>query len=242
MAQMINIKDIDVEGSTQVRVNLSLTTLREYSDRMVDGEQFPPVRLARDSSGRLRVIDGFHRLQATKGLGRDQILAEVENGTQADALWRALAANKAHGARMSQADRQHAIELALAHSETERMSDHAIALHIGVKGDTVTAHRERLRATTSQSGSGSERGVTTDGRSHPRRNTRRKKKIGRPKGSKNKPKAEPDSEPRPATESISIDDIVDWDAFDAAPITTQVRVADAVRARLAVNRSKGRAA
>lgn len=237
MAQKVPIADIDVAGSTQVRVSLSLSTIEDYAQALADGVLLPPVRLARTGDGRLYVIDGFHRIQAAKGLGRRDVDAEVEDGSEVTAVWSALAANREHGIRMTQADKARAIDLALKHPESSGMSDHAIAQHIGVRDETVTAHRERL-AITSGSGSGVERGVTTDGRRHPRKNTRRKK-VGRPKGSKNKAKAESRPPPEPRD---PIEDVIDWDGFDALSLALAQQLIDKARARLLVRREKERAA
>jgi len=67
----------------------------------------------RDADGRHHLADGWHRFKAHAQLGHQTLLADVREGTQTDALWFALGANRAHGQRLSQRDVRHAIELAL---------------------------------------------------------------------------------------------------------------------------------
>ena len=73
---------------------------------------------ALDEAGRLLLFTALalaadHRALASRRVGRHEIDAEVHSGTKTDALWYALGANRANGLRLTLADKQHAIRLAL---------------------------------------------------------------------------------------------------------------------------------
>lgn len=111
--QRVNLEAIVFDAGTQVRAAISEQTVADYAEAMGEGATFPPIVLFHDGN-RYYLADGFHRAMASKRVGYVDIDARVEAGTQTDALWYALGANKANGHRMTAADKQHAVEVALA--------------------------------------------------------------------------------------------------------------------------------
>jgi transposase-like protein len=68
-------------------------------------------------------------------------------GTREDAQWYSFAANKTHGLKRSNEDKQRAVKAALAHPKGAAISDSQIAKHVGVSIPTVSAWRGKLEAT-----------------------------------------------------------------------------------------------
>ena len=104
---------IAVDAGTQVRSAINDDVVADYAERLAEGVTFPPVVVFHDGA-QSYLADGFHRVLAAQRAGRDVIEAEVHSGTKADAVWYALGANRANGLRLTPADKQHAIRLALA--------------------------------------------------------------------------------------------------------------------------------
>src|SRR3990167_6592108 len=108
----VRLAAITFDAGTQIRAAISETVVAEYAERMTEGVVFPAVVLFHDGK-RHYMADGFHRGLASQRIGFKDIEADVRLGTQADALWFALGANKANAHQMTLADKRHAILLAL---------------------------------------------------------------------------------------------------------------------------------
>jgi len=83
--------------------------VQEYQEAMAEGQEFPPITVW-DKGGNYWLIDGMHRLIATKRLGKETIKAEVvelENELEARLL--AIEKNMLHGIPL---DREEKRELA----------------------------------------------------------------------------------------------------------------------------------
>jgi hypothetical protein len=78
--------------------------------------------------------------------GREEITAEVRQGTLEDAQWFSFGANKGNGIRRDSRDKQRAVQLALRHPKSQRLSDSMIAKHLGVSVHTVGNHRKELES------------------------------------------------------------------------------------------------
>lgn len=113
------LSQIAFDAGTQIRAAINESVVAEYADRMTEGIAFPPIVLftdgtcREDSSPIYFIADGFHRAQAALRNSFKDIDAEVRPGTKQDALWFALGANKANGQRLTDADKKHAIVLAI---------------------------------------------------------------------------------------------------------------------------------
>jgi uncharacterized ParB-like nuclease family protein len=89
----------------QVRAHLCEETVQEYVEAMAAGAKFPPVIVFHDGTN-YWLADGFHRLEAWKRNGVENVKAEVKEGTRIDALKFAFSANNSHGLRMSNEDKR----------------------------------------------------------------------------------------------------------------------------------------
>lgn len=156
----VPIKDIRIDGGTQVRAAISENVVAEYADRMLAGDVFPSVMLFHDGND-YYVADGFHRVLAAKRNGLIDIPADVTAGTKADALWHALGANRKNGQRLTERDVKHAIELALAIWPDR--SGKQLSEQIGCSQRYVASIREHVRATANLP----DRVKGKDGKSYP---------------------------------------------------------------------------
>ncbi len=129
---------IRVDGGTQPRAAIDTDTVREYAERMQAGDHFPPVQVYFDGTDHW-LSDGFHRVKAAREAGLATIQADVWEGTRDDAFWMSLGANKDHGLRRTNEDKARAVKAALA--AKPRLSDRAIADHVGVDHETVRKYR-----------------------------------------------------------------------------------------------------
>lgn len=158
--QLVRIAAISVDSSTQVRVRIDQETVETYAERMEAGDKFPPLIAYRDSTYGYWLADGFHRLAAAKRLGWEEVPVQVFEGSRRDAAWHAVSANKTNGLRMTNADKERAVKLAL--SLRPKASNQDIAEHIGVSPTTVAKHRATLQIGESTSARTGRDGRTID--------------------------------------------------------------------------------
>jgi hypothetical protein len=100
------------DAGTQVRAGLNEATVADYAEALADGANFPPVIVFHDGN-RYIAADGFHRIHAAVRNGATQIECDVRKGSKSDALKFALGCNAHHGLRRTNADKRHAVELAV---------------------------------------------------------------------------------------------------------------------------------
>ena len=109
--ETMKLKIDDLDTSLQVRYGVDAKAICEYAEAMSAGAKFPDVTVFTDGAT-YWLADGFHRVMAVKQNGKATIAADVRKGARIDALRFALKANGTHGVRMSNADKQHALEVA----------------------------------------------------------------------------------------------------------------------------------
>ena len=158
--EVLPIGGLITDAGTQVRAEIDEAIVEEYAEHLAAGGTLPPVTAFRDG-GSTYLADGFHRLRAHERAGRTEIEAQVQTGTREDALWCALGANRAHGHRLTSADKKHAIELAL--EAWPDRSQRRIAAQIGCSQQYVG----KIRAQVTTSCHLPKRTVGSDGKSYP---------------------------------------------------------------------------
>lgn len=124
MNKKLKVTEIVTDAGTQVRAGLNEGTVADYAEALADGAKFPPVVVFHDGS-RFIAADGFHRIQAAIQTGAALIECEVRTGGKTEALKVALGCNAHHGLRRTNADKRHAVGLALREFPT--LSDRALA-------------------------------------------------------------------------------------------------------------------
>ena len=147
------IHQIQMDPRTQARVQIDAEALATYTEAFKNREKFPAVVLFLDSAKKLWIGDGFHRVQAARDAGHKTISAIIKHGSVEDAAWYSLQANRTNGVRFTNADKDKAVRRAL--EMRPKLSDRAIAEHVGVSNHMVAARRAALQR---------ERGETPDAR------------------------------------------------------------------------------
>jgi uncharacterized ParB-like nuclease family protein/transposase len=138
----ISISQIDFDSITQIRAEINDDTVSDYSERMAEGDKFPPVDLF-DVGGRYLIGDGWHRILAYQKNGSMTTEATIHQGGRTAAIRFALGANAKHGMARSNADKRKAVEVALR--EFGNLSNREIARICGVGDKLVAAVRDQLR-------------------------------------------------------------------------------------------------
>lgn len=146
MNKKIKLVEIVTDAGTQVRAGLNESTVSDYAEALAAGAKFPPVIVFHDGSRHV-AADGFHRIAAAGRRGATEIECEVRVGGKAEALKFALGCNAHHGLRRTNADKRHAVGLALR--EFPGVSDRALA-EMCLVGHPLVAE---VRASTGSSSS-----------------------------------------------------------------------------------------
>ena len=147
MTKKLKLAEIVTDAGTQVRAGLNEATVADYAEALADGAKFPPVVVFHDGS-RYIAADGFHRIHAAMRIGAPQIECDVRKGSKSDALKFALGCNAHHGLRRTNADKRHAVGMAL--KEFPKLSDRALAEICIVSDRFVGDMRRELTANRSQ--------------------------------------------------------------------------------------------
>lgn len=92
----IELDRITRDWSLQVRGRMDDGAVARYAAAMEAGSEFPPVELGEVGSS-LLLVDGWHRIEAARRVGRSRILARITAMTREEAQWGAAKANLAHG-------------------------------------------------------------------------------------------------------------------------------------------------
>lgn len=142
----LSISVIRMDGGTQPRAEIDDAVATEYFERMLAGDQFPPVIVFHDGAA-YWLADGFHRVKAAGGAGRTTIEADVRQGTQEEARWFSYSVNASHGLRRTREDARRQVLAALGHPLGAGMSNEQIAKHVGVSAPTVAKVRSALGLT-----------------------------------------------------------------------------------------------
>lgn len=138
--QFLSIDQINIHGGTQCRFSINRPVVSDYAQKMKDGVTFPPISTVSDGKS-FWLVDGYHRLLATKEIGNQDIEAEVVTGSLEDAQDIALGANDTHGLARTNEDKRKAVETALSMKRHQNKSDREIAKLCKVSHPFVAAIR-----------------------------------------------------------------------------------------------------
>lgn len=143
----IKLSQIRIDGGTQMRMGLNITTVTEYAEALREGVRFPAPIVFYDGSA-YWLGDGFHRVDAyTKVYGAmESIEVEVRSGTRRDAILYAAGANANHGLRRTLADKQRAVDTLLRDEEWAAWADREIARRCNVSPTFVGGRRRAIQA------------------------------------------------------------------------------------------------
>jgi len=141
----LELTSIRVDGGTQSRLELNQEVVVEYAEQMAEGDVFPAVVVFQDGAN-YWLADGFHRYFATKKNKGKTINADVQVGTQEEAVLFSFSANSNRGLRMSSADKRNIVIRMLTNEMWKGWKDVEIARHVGVTSMTVGRVRKSLRS------------------------------------------------------------------------------------------------
>lgn len=142
--------NIEATDATQVRAKLSEETIDQYREEIETGADMPAIVVfAEDGSQRYILADGHHRLYATIHADIKEIEVDLRVGDMHNALEYALQANRAHGLRMTNADKVKSVKMALADPELSQKTQQEIADIVGITREAVNriSRRDTLDAT-----------------------------------------------------------------------------------------------
>ena len=105
MAELVAVKDIEIEEGLHCRDGLNMDAVLRYSEILDD---HPPIKLVRVGDT-LLLASGHHRYESYVKAGKNEIPAEVTVGTRLDAVKIGLKDNLAHGVPLSRDERNRAI-------------------------------------------------------------------------------------------------------------------------------------
>jgi hypothetical protein len=133
------IQDIriqDLKRDAQLR-EINPDVVHAYTEAMKNDEIFPPVVAFRDEENNLWLADGFQRIEAATSMGLKTFFADIRTGRLDDARWHSYGANKTNAYYRSNKIKRRAVDAALGHPKAAKMSNIAIAKHVGVSEGLV---------------------------------------------------------------------------------------------------------
>lgn len=139
----LRLAELVLDPKLQCRAAMSQATVLEYVEGLKEGASFPPVSVVR-VEGELLLVDGWHRHEAYRLAERTVIPATVRDGTRRDAVLAAIQANRSHGLRRTQADKERAVVALLGDPEWSDMSTRELAQLAGVSHAYVGEQRRRF--------------------------------------------------------------------------------------------------
>lgn len=185
----VPIDQIVIDDSIQQRADgLDEQTVTEYA---AVADQLPPVRVFKDSAGKMRLSRGFHRVAAWQRAGWTMVPVEVYEGDRDDAILDAAGDNASHGRRRTMKDVERAISTLLTMRKYKNASTTWIAETVQCAYATAKKYIDRWRKAQGEDGPREVKG--RDGRTF-------KATKGRKKATKDAPPAPEVAKSRPVTD------------------------------------------
>lgn len=143
--QDVIIAKIRTDNGVQSRAGINSDYVAELAAMLAVQQVLPPIDVYSDGT-ETWCADGFHRIAAHESAGRVTIRANVHKGGRDAAAWHSCGANLTHGLRRTNADKRHAVNLAMR--MRPELSARAIADHVGVDEQMVRACKLRAGIAT----------------------------------------------------------------------------------------------
>jgi hypothetical protein len=138
--KMVKLESIRIDGGTQYRDQINQDVVKDYAEKMREGENFPPLDTVFDGVTHW-LVDGFHRYFASHDLGFKEVSINYKPGTQEEAQLLAMGVNAGHGLQRNNATKRKVVEAALAHPSLQGASNVNIAKLCKVSDTFVAAVR-----------------------------------------------------------------------------------------------------
>lgn len=144
MKKQLPLKDIRTDGGTQQRKVDDEVVLR-YTALMKDGVKFPPIEIIYDGKNYF-MWDGFHRYFSHLKLNKKYIEANIEKGTQRQAIWLSFSANKENAFPRQPGTGKEIVGKILKDKEWSKISEVEIAKWVGVTHQYVNKIKKEIEA------------------------------------------------------------------------------------------------
>jgi hypothetical protein len=143
MTEYIDISAIRADASAQARSYVSPDTIAEYAERMLDGDEFPPLVVFFD--GKVYwLAGGFQRRDAAIKAGLTSFRCAVIEGGLREARLYACGTNAAHGVPRTNEDKRRVVMRLLQDAEWRQWSDSEVACRCKVSAPFVGKLRTEL--------------------------------------------------------------------------------------------------
>lgn len=106
----LDLCQIIIDPTLQTRTKISPKTVKSYATAMSAGTEFPPVWVAL-IEGRYLLLDGFHRVAASRTIARRDIEALIVARTISEAKLKAAPVNLTHGLPLTRQEKMKAFLL-----------------------------------------------------------------------------------------------------------------------------------
>lgn len=141
--QTIPLTKLALRPETQSRAAINQDTVQDYSEAMLDGQEFPPITAFFDGL-EYYVVDGYHRCYASKRAGIKEMTVKVMSGSLRDAIIYSAGVNFDHGLPRTNEDKRKIVMKFLDDLEWSEWSDTVIAKKCNVSAMTVGRIRKSL--------------------------------------------------------------------------------------------------
>jgi len=145
--EQVELASIQTNGGTQPRAGINEQHVQDLIEAINRGDTLPAVDVYFDGS-QYWLYDGFHRVEAHNRCRKSTILANIHQGTQADAQWASYGANPGHGLKRTNEDKKRAVLAALRHPNAASLSNVQIAAHVHVDEGTIRNYRTQMEASS----------------------------------------------------------------------------------------------
>lgn len=139
----VSISDIISDQQIMPRDHIDQDYVDDLIEDLDSNANFPPVDLFFDGK-RYYAADGYHRIEAFKKAGRNEIEAVIHKGDKRAAIAFASGANACHGKRRTKKDKRKAVTNLLMDPGWRKWSDGKIAKHCSVSQPFVSKVRGEL--------------------------------------------------------------------------------------------------
>lgn len=135
---MLPIDSITVDQRLQVRVDgLHAETVEKYVTALENGENLREIRVYKLADGTLLLSSGFHRIEAYRRSGYEEIPAELIPGTRQEAIEDALEDNRRHGLPLTTRDLKSFLLERLQDGSWVGVSQRVLAQRLGVSHTAI---------------------------------------------------------------------------------------------------------
>ena len=141
--ETIPVEEIESDSRVCPRERIDPSVVAEYSERMQEGDLFPPLTVFCINQKYL-LASGFLRLEAAKLAGTKTIRCEVRKGGLRDAVLFSAGCNTRHGHRRTWGDKRKVVGILLGDAEWRKWSDREIARRCSVSPPFVAQLRSEL--------------------------------------------------------------------------------------------------